>query len=881
MDRRTVIVEGPLAFRIRRLQAARQHEANIDIMTLPSLAARLAGGFSRSPVPHELFAYVNAALAEGGFADFESLRQLPGMTRALVKTLGTAWLSDASLATLAPQHARLADLARVEERIRAQLPAGVLLPPDLRSAAIANIRHARSLFGEIELHRLTHIAPVWRPLIQALATATRVRWLQPGTDDRGWFPGTIDVGEAPASAPIEVASCADPRAEAVEALRWARELIAARRATPDEIAICSASTHGWDAHVHALASSANLPVHFSHGLRTLSSYDGQACAALADLLLNGLSQERVRRFLRYRRCITGELGTLPPTWDAGISREAALFDLEQWRRALDMATRDNEERTNVRAVLMTALTALSEGIGAARDVGKRVLRGEAFTIWNEALERAPATALEYALQESRFPDGRDPGASIVWCPASHLAAEPRPFVWLLGMNARSWPRRQLENPLVPSHILARHVFDADPVAEQDRRAFRLITGAATGACVLSLSRRSAEGTLLSASPLVKAGSARRSLKRGRIPAHAVSESDRLLARPAEAATTPEIAQAMTCWHAWERPELTAHDGQIRADHPVIMRTLEAVQSASSLRFLIRDPLGFAWRYGLGWRPVAEEAQPLSLDPRAYGELVHELLKRTVDALEPQPGFTRATRHELEQALASARAHIHERWPLERPVPPALLWHHFLDTAEDLALRALTFDETFLAGTRSWTEVAFGVPEADAPSHAADVPWPPTSPVVIPGTDIRLRGSIDRLELTAAGTAVRVSDYKTGALASSAERIALGGGTELQHVVYALAAKQLLPEVQRMFLPGAGPTAVKLDDVDGAIAQLTTHVSTAIQSLRQGFSVPGPDTTVEWNDFRLALPANATVYLARKRRALAAAFGTVTRAWSAP
>jgi hypothetical protein len=871
---------------MRRLQAARQDEANIDIMTLPSLAACLAGGFSRSPVPHELFAYVNAALAEGGFADFESLRQLPGMTRALVKTLGTAWLSDASLATLAPQHARLADLARVEERIRVQLPAGVLLPRDLRSAAIANIRYARSLFGEIELHRLTHIPPVWRPLIQALATATRVRWLQPGTDDREWFPGTIDVGEAPASAPIELASCADPRAEAVEALRWARELIAARRATPGEIAICSASTHGWDAHVHALASSANLPVHFSHGLRTLSSYDGQACAALADLLLNGLSQERVRRFLRYRRCITGELGTLPPTWDAGISREAALFDLEQWRRALDMTTRDDEERAKVRAVLMTALTALSEGIGAARDVGKRVLRGEALTIWNEALERAPATALEYALQESRFPDGRDPGASIVWCPASHLAAEPRPFVWLLGMNARSWPRRQLENPLFPSHILARHVFDADPVAEQDRRAFRLIAGAATGACVLSLSRRSAEGTLLSASPLVNASYARRSLKRGRIPGHAVSESDRLLARPAEAATTPEIAQAMKCWHAWERPELTAHDGQIRAGHPGVIRALEAVQSASSLRFLIRDPLGFVWRYGLGWRLVAEEAQPLSLDPRTYGELVHELLKRTVDALEPQPGFTRATRHELDQALASARADIHERWPLERPVPPALLWNHFLDTAEGLALRALTFDETFLAGTRSWTEVAFGAPEVDAPSHAADAPWPPTSPVTIPGTDIRLRGSIDRLELTGTGTAVRVSEYKTGAMPSNTDRIALGGGTELQRVVYALAAKQLLPEVQRvvarlLFLPGAGPTAVKLDDVDNAIAQLTTYVTTAAQSLRQGFSVPGPDTMVEWNDFRLALPANATGYLARKRRALAAAFGTAARAWSVP
>ena len=42
MNRRTVIVEGPLAFRMRRIAAARQGEAGVQIMTLPQLAARLA-----------------------------------------------------------------------------------------------------------------------------------------------------------------------------------------------------------------------------------------------------------------------------------------------------------------------------------------------------------------------------------------------------------------------------------------------------------------------------------------------------------------------------------------------------------------------------------------------------------------------------------------------------------------------------------------------------------------------------------------------------------------------------------------------------------------------------------------------------------------------
>jgi len=41
MDRRTIVVEGPLAFRMRRLAAAQHHEAGVDIITLPLVAARL------------------------------------------------------------------------------------------------------------------------------------------------------------------------------------------------------------------------------------------------------------------------------------------------------------------------------------------------------------------------------------------------------------------------------------------------------------------------------------------------------------------------------------------------------------------------------------------------------------------------------------------------------------------------------------------------------------------------------------------------------------------------------------------------------------------------------------------------------------------------
>lgn len=413
MDRRTIVVEGPLAFRMRRLAAAQHHETGVDITALPLVAARLAGGFARSPMPQELFAGINTALEAGGFADFESLRLLPGMTRSLARTLTSVWLADFSLTSRTGDSKRLADLALIEQRVRASLPAGAHLPPDLRDAALANVAHARAVFGTIKLQRLTHIAPVWRPLINALAAATTVQWRHPGTDDHVWFKGEIIPGDQPMPAAPEVVSCVDPRAEVVEALRWARKLIATGRSPPGDIAIASASTHSWDEHVLSLAAHAELPLHSSHGVPAIACFEGQACGALADILLNGLSQGRVRRLLRHRACLGGALGDLPAAWNQGIPRDASLLDVGHWRRVLEIAGRDHVDRAAAHAALMPVLELLACGTSRAKEIGETILRGNARLLWTEALERAPASALEYALQEVRLPDGQDPGAAVV------------------------------------------------------------------------------------------------------------------------------------------------------------------------------------------------------------------------------------------------------------------------------------------------------------------------------------------------------------------------------------------------------------------------------------------------------------------------------------
>src|SRR5690349_2681174 len=97
MKRRTVVVDGPLAFRTGRAEAARRRENGLQIMTMPAVAARLAGGFLRPPLAEELERAVRSALESGKFSELEKIRQLPGMTRAVVRTLRKVWDADIDL----------------------------------------------------------------------------------------------------------------------------------------------------------------------------------------------------------------------------------------------------------------------------------------------------------------------------------------------------------------------------------------------------------------------------------------------------------------------------------------------------------------------------------------------------------------------------------------------------------------------------------------------------------------------------------------------------------------------------------------------------------------------------------------------------------------
>lgn len=526
------------------------------------------------------------------------------------------------------------------------------------------------------------------------------------------------------------------------------------------------------------------------------------------------------------------------------------------------------------AALSAAMVA---GTWAAKRVIER-LSAKAFERWVTILA-GPSGSLDATLDSLKQDDGLEACVSVAWMPASALAASPRRFVRLIGMNSSRWPRGISEDRLISDHIIPTAELDPLPVGAADRRDFETILATTSGQIVMSRARRDSEGRLLGRSALLGPASEEIYIRRNAVPAHAFSETDRLMARPDEFARDSQAISATTAWRNWHRKEITPHDGLVRADHPLLQAILGRTQSASSLRLLLRSPLGFVWRYGMRLRTPESGADPLVLDALAMGDLVHMTLDLALATLEKASGLAAADEAQIAGAVQDAAVRIAVVWESERAVPPALIWRRTLDDARILTTRALTYGDEHLPDARSFGEVAFGgaTPKADTAS-----PWDSQTPVEIPATGFRIAGYIDRLDIAGDGKRALVRDYKTGR--PPKDDISLDGGRELQRCLYAFAVKALLGDdvsISASLLFPRDQVDFQLGDPEATLTEITGYLQAARANLQSGQALIGPDTGGAYDDLAFALPANAgATYCKRKLPAATEAFGDAALVWEA-
>ena len=878
--RSTLVVHGRLAMRESRLAASRDSRHGLQVLSFEQAAVRLAGGFVRPIDDESLRAAIQAALPITPMGELESIKALPGMIDAAADTLHKVWRAGIDLVAREADHPRLGAIARLEVAVLDQLPPGMMRPMDIVAAATARIGHAPSVLGPMEIVGLTELSPCWRSLLQDLTAHIPVQWTAGPRSVPTWLDGTgIAVAAAPAQTPgIDAVSAATAYHEAIEAMRWARSLLASG-VSPSEIAIATASPADYDDHFLALRSDANFDLHFVHGVRTVTTREGQAAAALADIVIRGQSQSRLRRLATLCRD-SGPFETLPEGWLRVLPTDAPLSTPGAWNRLLSRLTpEDWPDGANHTSALRTAVETLAKGPDAAREIGEAFLKGRALAIWRKALLAGPAASIDATLESLKQDDGLEACVCVAWMPASALAASPRRFVRLLGLNSSRWPRGIAEDRLIPDHIVPTPVLDPLPVNLADRRDFDTILATTADTVVLSRARRDSDGRLLGRSPLLAGHGDETYLRRNATPTHAFSETDRLMARPQEFAAAPQAACAQGCWRDWRQAEITPHDGLVRADHPLVLAILDRTQSASSLRRLLRNPLSFVWVYAFGWREPQSSAEPLVLDALGIGDLVHMVLDRALRDLETGGGLASADTETVAAAVAQAAQAVAADWESERPVPPAVIWGRTLDDARELAGRALTFGDDVLPGARAYGEVPFG---GSDPKSDAETPWDASVPVTIPDTGFSIAGYIDRLDISGDGKRALVRDYKTGRPPRG--DIRLNGGRELQRCLYAFAVKALLGNdvvISASLLYPREPLDLQLDDPEAVLAEITGYLRAARASLAGGAALPGPDTGGDYDDLAFALPANASAtYCKRKMPAATERLGDVAQVWEA-
>jgi len=881
MKRQTYVANGRLASREVRLDAARNRRHGVQVMAFEQLVARLAGGFAQ-PIDAETLRYaIQQVLPDIDLGELDAIKLLPGMVGAAADSLHKVWRTGIDLSARASDHPRIAAMATLEQAVLERLPSSMRRPVDLASQAMARLHHAPALFGEIEIIGISELSPCWRELLAGLAETLPVRWNAGPRSVPEWLESSsVDIIRSePATPQIEAMSAASGYHEAIEAFRWARELIASGTANPSEIAIAAAAPAAYDDEFMALRADANIDLHFVHGIRVVTTRDGQTASALAGILVRGVTQAHLRR-LATLLAGAGLFKNLPDGWQSVLPPDAPLSSPHAWARLLGNLTADRwPDGIDHTGELREILDTLSGGVAHADQIGRAFLSGGALRIWRKALLAGSPAAIDVTIDGLRQEDSCEACVSVAWMPASALAASPRKFVRLLGLTSAGWPRRISEDRLLSDHIISTAELDPLPVTAADRRDFETILCTTSAQIVLSRPRRDGEGRLLGKSPLLRGQPEARYLRRNRRPAHAMSETDRLVARPADFAATPQAVSATGCWQDWQRPVVTAHDGLVRADHPAVVAALERVQSASSLAKLLRNPLGFTWTYALGVRAPESAEEALVLDARQSGILLHDTLDHAVRLLEGDGGLAAARADQITAAIETAATAVTSRWQGEQAVPPLVVWRRTVEEAKQTALNALQHPEPPLVDQKSYTEVPFG---GQAAKSDGAVPWDPATAVAIADTGFKISGFIDRLDLSGDAAKARVIDYKGGKMPS--KPVILQGGKELQRCLYAYAVKALLGdgvEIDAALLYPRDTEARHLAAPAEVLEELAGHLRAARASLLAGHALIGEDNGGDYDDLSFALPANAlNGYCPRKVEPARATLGDAALVWEA-
>jgi len=204
------------------------------------------------------------------------------------------------------------------------------------------------------LERVTSVAPVWRPMLHALSQVTDLSWHDPGTLDTGMVPWADHRRAAGGSLHAGHRFLRGPSRRSRRSPALGRELLATGGDGPwrDRRSVLQPRNRGTSISA-VLAASAELPIHFSHGVIALWSREGQACRCARRRASERSQPRSVRPPLRPRGRRQPCPGGIASDWAVGL-RPPGLGSsaVEQWHQALDDAVDRRGAGTDPRPFLI-------------------------------------------------------------------------------------------------------------------------------------------------------------------------------------------------------------------------------------------------------------------------------------------------------------------------------------------------------------------------------------------------------------------------------------------------------------------------------------------------------------------------------------------------
>ena len=346
---------------------------------------------------------------------------------------------------------------------------------------------------------------------------------------------------------------------------------------------------------------------------------------------------------------------------------------------------------------------------------------------------------------------------------------------------------------------------------------------------------------------------------------------------------PDLGQGIDALDIRRDWKLSPYEGMVQVNaqdvHPVFNKNV--IMSSSRLELLASCPFAYFLNYILGlYKPEEVEFDPsVWLDPLQRGSLIHEIfcafmseVKKRKEKVEKHTHLP-LIREIAEETIAQYKEEI----------PPPSEGVFARERGE--VMQAL---DVFLAAEEKlgekveplMFEVVFGIEEEKGAGmeEAVEV-------ALAPGRSFRLRGRIDRIDRVGSGR-YRVVDYKTGRYSRYDKLRCFGGGRALQHVLYALAAEEILkktgvdssPRVVESgyYFPtrrGEGKEVVVGEFDRKALKELLAEL---LDIVAKGHFIVGLDVTCGYCDFLPVCGDGAVERAKAKKPANPEEFGVVDR-----